>query len=509
MKKMRGVIYARYSPGPDQTERSIEGQVADCQAYADRNDIDIISVYADRHVSGRSLKGRLEFQRMIKDAEKGLFDCVVTWKVDRFGRDRYDIANNKMKLKRTGVKLLYSKESIPEGPEGIILESVLEGLAEYYSADLAQKISRGYRENAKKGVWTFPLPLGYTRDEHKHVVPDPVVAPLIRRCFELYAAGTKEKELVEWLRSQGVTGQRGKPIGNGVVYRILRSRRYLGEFEIQGVKYEGIEPLVPVELFEQVQTMFPTSRNNAAGRAKVSYLLSCKCFCGYCGTMMSGESGTGKSGKLYSYYKCGKKKRGGSCELKPVKREILETAVLQHTMTDMLTDEIIDRLVAKILEIQEQDDDQSVAAALRSRLEGTRKKIENVLDAIENGGGSALVSRLSALEEQRDELEAELARVEIKTPRLTADAIRAWLCSFRKGDISDEGFCRRLIDTFVDRVEVREGEALIIYNATKEGAASRCSSTAQLVDYSRLYSNTLPFHRPVVTSHFILLRIAV
>ena len=482
MKKMRGVIYARYSPGPDQTERSIEGQVADCQAYADRNDIDIISVYADRHVSGRSLKGRLEFQRMIKDAEKGLFDCVVTWKVDRFGRDRYDIANNKMKLKRTGVKLLYSKESIPEGPEGIILESVLEGLAEYYSADLAQKISRGYRENAKKGVWTFPLPLGYTRDEHKHVVPDPVVAPLIRRCFELYAAGTKEKELVEWLRSRGVTGQRGKPIGNGVVYRILRSRRYLGEFEIQGVKYEGIEPLVPVELFEQVQTMFPTSRSNAAGRAKVSYLLSCKCFCGYCGTMMSGESGTGKSGKLYSYYKCGKKKRGGSCELKPVKREVLENAVLQHTMTDMLTDEIIDRLVAKILEIQEQDDDQSVATALRSRLEGTRKKIENVLDAIENGGGSALVSRLSALEEQRDELEAELARVEIKTPRLTADAIRAWLCSFRKGDISDEGFCRRLIDTFVDRVEVREGEALIIYNATKEGAASRCSSTAQLVD---------------------------
>ena len=446
---------------------------------------------------------------MIKDAEKGLFDCVVTWKVDRFGRDRYDIANNKMKLKRTGVKLLYSKESIPEGPEGIILESVLEGLAEYYSADLAQKISRGYRENAKKGVWTFPLPLGYTRDEHKHVVPDPVVAPLIRRCFELYAAGTKEKELVDWLRSQGVTGQRGKPIGNGVVYRILRSRRYLGEFEIQGVKYEGIEPLVPVELFEQVQTMFPTSRNNAAGRAKVSYLLSCKCFCGYCGTMMSGESGTGKSGKLYSYYKCGKKKRGGSCELKPVKREVLETAVLQHTMTDMLTDEIIDRLVVKILEIQEQDDDQSVAAALRSRLEGTRKKIENVLDAIENGGGTALVSRLSALEEQRDELEAELARVEIKTPRLTADAIRAWLCSFRKGDISDEGFCRRLIDTFVDRVEVREGEALIIYNATKEGAASRCSSTARLVEYSALYSNTLPFHFPVIVDQFILLRIAV
>ena len=168
--------------------------------------------------------------------------------------------------------------------------------------------------------------------------------------------------------------------------------------------------------------------------------------------------------------------------LKPVKREVLETAVLQHTMTDMLTDEIIDRLVVKILEIQEKDDDQAAVASLRSRIDGTKKKIENVLDAIENGMGSALVSRLSALEKERDELEAELAALEIKAPRLTSDAIRAWLCSFRNGDITDEGFCRRLIDTFVDRVEVREGEALIIYNATKEGAASRCSSTAQLMD---------------------------
>ncbi len=486
MTKTRGVIYARYSEGPDQTERSIEGQVADCQAYADRNDIEIIGVYADRHVSGRSLKGRMEFQRMIKDAEKGLFDCVVTWKIDRFGRDRYDIANNKMKLKRTGVKLLYSQESIPEGPEGIILESVLEGLAEYYSADLAQKVSRGHRENAKKGVWTFPLPLGYTRDEERHVVPDPVTAPLVRRCFELYAAGAKEKELVDMLNAEGLTGQRGKPISYGVMYRLLRSRRYLGEFEIQGVKYEGIEPIVPEELFEKVQTLFPTSRNNAAGKAKMNYLLSCKCYCGYCGTMLTGESGTSKSGKLYTYYKCGKKKRKGDCSLKPVRSETLEAAVLYHTMTDMLTDEIIDQLVVKIMEIQEQDDDQAALASLRSRIDGTKKKIDNVLDAIENGGGNALLTRLSALEEERDRLEAELATHEIKTPRLTADVVRAWLCSFRDGDVTDSHFCRRLVDTFVDRVEVREGEALIIYNATKNGADSRCSSTARLVDLTRV-----------------------
>lgn len=148
---MRGVIYARYSPGPRQTDQSIEGQVADCQQYADEHGIDIIEIYADRHVSGKSVVGRDEFQRMLRDAEKGRFDCVLVWKIDRFGRDRQDIALGKMTLKRAGVKLMYARESVPDGPEGIILESVLEGLAEYYSADLRQKVIRGMRETAKRG----------------------------------------------------------------------------------------------------------------------------------------------------------------------------------------------------------------------------------------------------------------------------------------------------------------------------------------------------------------------
>ena len=128
---MIGVIYARYSEGPKQTDQSIEGQVNDCMAFAQRNGIDVIEVYADRHISGKSVVGRYEFQRMLQDAQLHKFDCVIVWKIDRFGRDRQDIAVSKMQLKKAGVKLMYAEESVPEGPEGIILESVLEGIAEY------------------------------------------------------------------------------------------------------------------------------------------------------------------------------------------------------------------------------------------------------------------------------------------------------------------------------------------------------------------------------------------
>ena len=122
---MKGVIYARYSEGPRQTDQSIEGQVADCRAYAEQKGIDVVGIYADRHISGTSTAGRDEFLRMIHDAERQAFDCVIVWKIDRFGRSREDIAVNKMKLRKAGVALMYAREAVPEGPEGILLESLL------------------------------------------------------------------------------------------------------------------------------------------------------------------------------------------------------------------------------------------------------------------------------------------------------------------------------------------------------------------------------------------------
>lgn len=230
---MRGVIYARYSPGPHQTEQSIEGQVADCQQYAEEHGIDIIEIYADRHVSGKSVVGRDEFQRMLRDAEKGRFDCVLVWKIDRFGRDRQDIAMGKMTLKRAGVKLMYARESVPEGPEGIILESVLEGLAEYYSADLRQKVIRGMKETAKKGQYCGqPLPIGYKVDSQRHVVIDEREAAAVREAFKMHIAGAQLRDIVQLFADRGIMGRRGKPVSNAVVYRMLRNEKYLGEFYI-------------------------------------------------------------------------------------------------------------------------------------------------------------------------------------------------------------------------------------------------------------------------------------
>ena len=137
---MNAVIYARYS-SDNQREESIEGQLRECLSYAEKNNLKIVNHYIDRAFSART-DDRPAFRQMIQESEKKEFSIILVWKLDRFSRDRYDSAYYKHQLKKNGVRVLSATENISEGPEGIILESMLEGMAEYYSAELAVKVRR-------------------------------------------------------------------------------------------------------------------------------------------------------------------------------------------------------------------------------------------------------------------------------------------------------------------------------------------------------------------------------
>ena len=183
---MNAVIYDRYS-SDSQREESIEGQLRECREYAERNNMTIVGTYIDRALSAKTAD-RPEFQHMIKDSAKELFEVVLVWKLDRFSRDRYDSAHYKHILKKNGVKVISAKEYISEGPEGIILEAMLEGYAEFCSAELSEKIHRGQKENALKGKNNGGgVPLGYLLDKKaQKLVIDPVTAPLVVEIFEKY-----------------------------------------------------------------------------------------------------------------------------------------------------------------------------------------------------------------------------------------------------------------------------------------------------------------------------------
>ena len=495
----RGVIYARYSEGPRQTDQSIEGQVADCQAYAAANNIDIIGLYADRHISGTSTEGRDEFLRMMHDADRHAFDCIVTWKIDRFGRSREDIAVNKIRLKKAGVKLYYAKESVPEGPEGILLESLLEGLAEYYSADLRQKVVRGMRESAKKGrVSVGKLPIGYMRNpENGRVIVDPEKAEAVREVFRMYINGADMAAMQKALYKRGIRSKAGKEPTQAVVYRMLRNKHYLGRFEVQGVEIL-VEPIIDQETFDAAAALFKPLHQNAAGKADMEYLLSCKCRCGLCGSLLHGAHSISHTGRKYYYYRCASQKK---CALKPIPQKELEDLVIERTCQDILTDDMIERLADKVMEIQEKRQEGDPAKALRKELKALKKKQGNLIQAIEDGAGSSIVERLNEIEQKIDDMTLEIERAQLKQPVVPKEVVRGWLKSFQTEDRELPEVRRRLVRTFISEVIVTPDDILIAYNTNEKESYWQSASTTPKV------GPTLSYSHPEVVDGWILLRI--
>lgn len=453
---MKAVIYARYS-SHNQREESIEGQVRECKEFAARNNIVIINEYIDRAISGKT-DHRPSFQRLINDSEKRKFDAVIMYTLDRFTRNRYDSAIYKAKLKKNGVKIYYAKQPMPDTPEGIILESVLEGYAEYYSENLARSIKRGLKENALKGqVVTIP-PYGYTVGSDHKLQINPIQAKAVQAIYEQYAAGKAQHQIIEWLNEQGYKTAHGNNFNKNSLPRILRNDVYIGTYRYADVVIENIvPPIIDKALFDKVQSMIKRNYSTRAkSKAIDDYLLTGKIFCGICGKPMIGESGTSKTGRIYHYYKCSGRKLRSGCKKKIEKKEWLEELIVRYTVKFVLTDENIDRIATKTMELIEKEaKDTSFLTGLQEQLKETNRKIKNVMNAIEEGIITPTTKeRLTELEQERSDLEKKIAREELKKPSLTKERIVYWLNSFKKGDIKDVEYQRRIVDTLVNSVYV-------------------------------------------------------
>ena len=471
---MKAVIYARYS-SHSQKDASIEQQLRVCRQYAREHDIQIVGEYCDHAISGTSDK-RPEFVRMIKDSEKRHWEQVLVYKIDRFARNRYDSATYKVKLRKNGVKVTSVMEPIPDGPEGILLESVLEGSAEYYSANLSQNILRGMHDNALAcKVNNGGLPLGLKKGEDGKYAIEPAGAAVVREIFEMYAAGANVTEIIATLNSRGLRTSRGARWNKNSLHTILRNERYAGVYIWKDVRIEGgIPAIISRELYEAVQDQLKkVARAPAAARTEVDYLLTGKLFCGHCGSAMVGESGTGKSGRKFYYYACIKRKRQKACDKKPVKKDWIEELVVKQTRKLCLTDEMIERIVDAALEIQEREKDDSVLRGLEAQLADVKRGIQNMLNAIEQGIITpSTKQRLEDLEARRLELEISIENEQEVRPALTRDMITYWMERFRgisEFDDNAREFMAAFINMFIAAVYVYDDHLRIVCNFTEDG----------------------------------------
>ena len=461
---MKAVIYARYS-SDSQREESIDGQIRECTEFAKHNDITVIGTYIDRALSAKT-DNRPEFQRMIRDSARHIFSVIIVWKLDRFARNRYDSAHYKSILRKNGVKVISAKENISDGPEGIILESMLEGMAEYYSAELSEKIHRGQKENALKGKNNGGgIPLGYMLGEDQKLVVNPLTAPLVQEAFTRYAEGETVKAIVESFNERGLKTKNNRPFIINSFNVLFNNRKYIGEYKYQDVIIPGGVPaIISEELFNRVQERKEKNKH-APARAKADeeYLLTTKLLCGLCGRLMIGESGTSKTGKTHYYYKCGGAKRGQVCRKKTVKKEWIERLAVILTISKVLQDEEIDRIAAKLVLMQEQEN--TLLPSLRQQLAETEKSIDNLLNAIQQGlFNVSAKKRMDELEAQKDNLEVSILQAELSRPKYTKDEMVRWISQFKYGDVDSLDYQRQIIDIFVNSIRLYDDRIVFTYN---------------------------------------------
>ena len=475
---MKAVIYARYS-SDNQREESIEGQVRECQSFAERKGYTVIRTFIDRALSGTRADNRPQFQQMISDSTLREFQYVIVWKIDRFSRDKFDSVKYKYALKSSGVSVISATEPIDGSPEGQMMESVFEGISVYYIKDLAQKTSRGMTENAIKDKFNGgTLTFGYMIDENHHFQLDPANAPIVLDVFTRFSEGETIRSIIDDINSK--MSNNGRKFTYHFLNWMLNNRRYLGEYKFQDtVNNEAIPPIISQELFDKCQHRLNVNKHKAGSfkKNKEKYLLTGKIFCGICGATISGISGTGKCKSIYRYYKCMNVKKH-KCNKKPVQKELIENIVLNAAM-DIFKDKALIRKISKAC-FDLQSKESPMLPALKRRLRENQKEIKNLMNAIKAGIVlKTTKAELEKLESEQEQLETNIAMEKLVKPVIPQEKIQVWLMKFAASDLSDQSQKQRIIDIFVNSVYVYDDRVVIFFNY-KDG--ERCVDFSVLSD---------------------------
>lgn len=458
----QAVIYARYSSAA-QRDASIDQQIKACQDYARRQEIEVVAVYEDRALTGTNDK-RPGFQRMIRDSAKREWQYVLVYTLDRFARDRYDSAKNKHELKQNGVRVLSATEHLTDDPTGILMESILEGYAEYYSRELAQKTKRGMADNASRCMVNGPLPVGYQRGpDGKYAIYEPDASVLREACRRILGGETITSVASDFAR-RGLQTRKGRPWTKELLYHALGNERYAGVYLYGDVRIEGgIPAIIDRQDFDALTSLLGTKANPRKRPGEPSrrrrdggmYLLTGKAYCGSCGSPMVGVSGRGKCGGVYYYYAC-KGYRAKTCETAPVRRDLIEWEVANAVKTYVLNDEAIVKIADAIMKRQAQNDEALELQGLRERLADTEHSLNNILAAIEQGVFTPTIQqRLLDLEADKRQFSARIAVIERQAKDLpTRDDIVALLSMYQQGDLNDKNYQQALFDAFVRAVYI-------------------------------------------------------
>ena len=478
MKNIKNAVaYCRFS-SDNQRSESIDAQVRAIKEYCTRNKIKLIKIYADEALSGTSDK-RAQFQQMIEDSKSGKFDLVIVHKLDRFARDRYDSAVYKRILRDNGVAVTSVLENLDDSPEAIILESVLEGMNEYYSKNLAREVRKGQNENALKCLHNGGIPpLGYDVDKNKKYIINEVEAKAVRKIFEMYTKGYGYLMICNELNAKGYKTKLGRPFSKTSIHDLIKNEKYRGVYiwnkrlskKTGNHKYKDTEDIIKVEggipriISDDIWYLAQSLQNNnlkPRRRGNYFYILTGKLFCGECGYSMCGRrGGSNRNGTPYYAYACNNRKSGLGCKAKIIGAPALEKAVLEVITETFLTDQSINVLCSKIKEYLNKT--ASTNTALLNDLYKKKKEIQRKQEKLLDLYLSDKIN-MDMLNSKSELLTLELNNIDLSIQNETMNndilfdesKIKEFLYNIKNQYSSDNpDMKKKLIDTFLYKIDV-------------------------------------------------------
>lgn len=456
----KAVIYARFS-SDKQTEDSIEAQVRACREYAGSHGFSIVEIYADEAVSGKGSKTaqRRQYQRLLRDCDKGTFDTILIHKYDRIARSLGEHVNLEARLKEKGVQLIATAQDFGNTNEAKIMRALMWSLSEYYIDNLASETRKGLRETALRAEHTGGVaPFGYDIVNKKYVINE-LEAGYVRKMFDAAQARSGFKKLIAEMAAAGITGKRGKPIKYPQIYEILRNEKYTGLYLYSPVEAENradrrtkpdsikIENALPVIIdkaqFMEVQQIM--NERKQSGR-KAGYLCSGLVYC-QCGAKMHGMTSKRK-GHEYRYFTCSQK-----CGAPVIHMEEVDTAAIKY-LRDLLSGENQLAIAEALRQYQagagaRMDE---FRGALKKRIEEKRRQYNALMQNLASG---ALPGEVVAdIGQQMQELKSQIATLEQTEPPkdFTTETIQAWLEAIKAApDVDAVHLLIERIDTRVDK----------------------------------------------------------
>lgn len=476
---MRAALYARYS-SDNQREESIFAQIRAGREYCKRKKYTIVREYKDEAFTART-DNRPDFQKMMRDAKTGLFDVIIFHKIDRNARDEYDYYRYKSQLKKLGISIEYVTQNIDDSPEGSMMESMLVGMAAYYSRNLSVEVKKGMRENAYQAKHNGGTPpLGYEVKDGKYIINESEAA-IVRFIFEKRASGSGYINIINELNLKGFKTKRGSQFGKNSLHDLLKNKKYIGVYSFGRVAGghtdkrnshktdenmieipDAIPAIISKELWNKVQQqMIESKRSPGSHTAKEEYLLSGLIYCGECGAKMVGSRVTSRGNK-YVYYRCDRQQRQNSCGNSRIKKEDVEKEVLAFIEKEYLDPDKISELTAEINKAiaSKLEEYETNNTHLLKEKENLTKRISNLLNALEEGESIDLIrERLTENKRKLSEIESQLLVISQKqlAVYLSEDQVSETVNSLSAKDKSPEQV-RAMLKMFVDKIIVKQNE---------------------------------------------------